>query len=72
MSDRSPNTIEVGFPTLLGLLFIALKLCNVIEWSWFWVLAPFWIPLGIAVTIFIICCCTVFMAFVFEYFARRF
>ena len=26
----------------LGILFIALKLTNVINWSWWWVLAPFW------------------------------
>ncbi len=26
----------------LGLLFIILKLCNVINWNWIWVLLPFW------------------------------
>jgi len=26
----------------LALLFIGLKLCNVIDWSWLWVLAPLW------------------------------
>jgi len=30
-------------PTLLGVAFIVLKLCHVINWSWWWVLAPFWI-----------------------------
>lgn len=29
--------------SLLGLIFITLKLCNVITWSWWWVLSPFWI-----------------------------
>lgn len=32
-------------PTLLLVLFIALKLTHVINWSWWWVLSPFWIPL---------------------------
>lgn len=32
---------------LLGIVFIVLKLCKVISWSWWWVLAPFWIPVGI-------------------------
>ena len=36
-----------GLCTLLGITFIILKLCNVIAWSWWWVLAPFWIPIGI-------------------------
>ena len=35
--------MQIGFPTLLGLLFIGLKLGGVIDWSWAWVLAPFWI-----------------------------
>ncbi|MEE1096922.1 MAG: hypothetical protein U0K83_01185 [Bacteroidales bacterium] len=35
--------------TILGILFIVLKLCGVIEWSWVWVLAPFWI--GAIITI---------------------
>ena len=32
----------IGFLDALTLLFIALKLCKVINWSWWWVLAPFW------------------------------
>ncbi len=35
--------------TLLGILFIGLKLGGVIEWSWVWVLSPFWI--GACITI---------------------
>jgi phosphoglycerol transferase MdoB-like AlkP superfamily enzyme len=27
---------------LLGVAFIILKLCGVIDWSWWWVTAPFW------------------------------
>lgn len=30
--------------TTLGLIFIVLKLLDVITWSWLWVLSPFWIP----------------------------
>ena len=33
----------IGFlPTILGISFIILKLCNVIGWSWRWVFAPIW------------------------------
>lgn len=28
--------------SLLGVLFIGLKLAGVIAWSWWWVTAPFW------------------------------
>lgn len=30
--------------TTLGLIFIVLKLLDIITWSWLWVLSPFWIP----------------------------
>lgn len=35
----------IGFTGLLALIFIVLKLCNVIQWSWLWVIAPIWIPI---------------------------
>lgn len=33
----------IGFVGLLQVAFIVLKLCHVINWSWFWVLSPLWI-----------------------------
>ena len=33
-----------GFMTLLTILFVGLKLCHVIDWSWWFVLAPLWFP----------------------------
>lgn len=33
----------IGFTGLLTLIFITLKLCGVISWSWVWVLSPLWI-----------------------------
>jgi len=35
----------IGFFGMLTILFIALKLTNVITWPWIWVFAPVWIPL---------------------------
>jgi len=43
-----------SFSTLLGILFITLKLCNVIDWSWWWVLLPIWGPIAFALVIAII------------------
>ena len=37
----------IGFFGTLQIVFIILKLCKVINWSWFWVLTPFWIDLVI-------------------------
>lgn len=36
--------IGPGFLGLLGLMFIGLKLTGHIDWSWWWVLSPIWIP----------------------------
>ena len=33
----------IGFPGLLTITFIVLKLTGVIAWSWWWVLAPMWV-----------------------------
>lgn len=41
---KTTSTAAVGICDLLTVLFIALKLCKVISWSWVWVLSPFWIP----------------------------
>jgi hypothetical protein len=44
----------IGFIGALTLVFIVLKLCKVITWSWLWVLSPIWISVGLAVVIGII------------------
>lgn len=37
-------TVGPGFFTLLGLLFIGLKLAEIIDWSWWLVLLPLYGP----------------------------
>ena len=41
----------VGVLGLLGVAFVVLKLTDHIDWSWWWVLAPFWIPLAVLLVI---------------------
>ena len=43
-----------GFLGLLTLIFITLKLCHIIDWSWMCVLAPLWIPLSIVLAVAIV------------------
>lgn len=40
--------------TILGIIFIVLKLVGLIEWSWVWVLSPFWIGAIITILLLII------------------
>ena len=50
MDNKAKISVQIGsFPTLLTIAFIVLKLCNVISWSWWWVLAPLWIPIIIVI-----------------------
>lgn len=53
MSKNNSTSSGIGFTGLLTIVFIVLKLCHVIEWSWLWVLAPLWIStiLGIIIVI---------------------
>ncbi len=39
------NKSQPWFLHALTLIFVTLKLTNVITWSWFWVLSPLLIPL---------------------------
>lgn len=56
MSNNLNNSSSggIGFFGLLTILFIALKLTGYIAWSWWWVLAPIWIPLALVIIFFII------------------
>ncbi len=53
-NSSSSSSGGVGFLGLLLILFVALKLCGVIHWSWWWVLAPAWGPLAILAVVFLV------------------
>ena len=42
-SNSSSSSSGIGFPGLLTVLFIGLKLTGNITWPWVWVLSPLWI-----------------------------
>lgn len=58
-TETAGKTIQVvhkNYPILgiLGLIFVTLKLTGtgvVANWSWWWVLAPFWAPYAIGLSI---------------------
>lgn len=51
MSTTSTNASGIGFPGLLAIVFITLKLLGKIDWSWWWVLSPLWISAIIFFTV---------------------
>lgn len=48
------TTLKLNWGMLLSVIFVILKLCHVIEWSWIWVLSPLWISFAVSVVIIII------------------
>jgi len=55
---ENQNTGGLGLGTILFLIFLVLKLTDVIDWSWWWVTAPLWIPI-----VFIILCLLVVLIY---------
>ena len=52
MSNKnSSSSSGIGFPGLLTVLFIGLKLTGNITWSWVWVLSPLWISFVLSLVI---------------------
>lgn len=50
----SKNSSGIGFCGLLTVAFIVLKLTHFIDWSWWWVVSPIWIPAAIVLSIYLI------------------
>ena len=45
MKENNVTVKGVGFFGLLGIAFIVLKLCGVVDWAWWVVLLPIWGPI---------------------------
>ena len=50
-SNSSSSSSGIGFPGLLTVLFIGLKLTGNITWSWVWVLSPLWISFVLSLVV---------------------
>lgn len=63
MEDSGNNNYYggIGFTGALFLVFLVLKLTNYIDWSWWWVTAPLWVPFALVVVILL--GCFVYVAF---------
>ena len=52
--SKTATSSGIGFVGLLTIAFIVLKLCNVIHWSWWFVISPIWITAAFVILMFII------------------
>ena len=47
--ENTSSGIRIGM--VLFIVFLVLKLTGTIDWSWWWVTSPLWIPLVLTVAI---------------------
>jgi hypothetical protein len=52
MSNEKTRSGGIGFFGAMFLLFLGLKLTNVIDWSWWWVTSPLWLPTALILGVF--------------------
>ena len=52
MNNEKTTSGGIGFGSAILLIFIILKLVGVIDWSWWWVLSPIWIPIVLLLAVF--------------------
>jgi hypothetical protein len=71
MSDSSSSSGGIGLCTALLLVFIVLKLTGHIDWTWFWVLSPYWIPWSIALLVFAVWGAVLAVGYARDWYARR-
>ena len=43
-----------GLPMILFIVFLILRLCKVIAWSWWWVTCPLWIMVLLALAVMVL------------------
>ena len=52
MASKSSSS-GIGLTGVLFVVFLVLKLTGNIDWSWWWVTSPLWIPLALGACIFL-------------------
>lgn len=48
---KETNNTGLGLSGVLTLIFVVLKLVGVIDWSWWWVLSPILIDIGLTILV---------------------
>ena len=51
MSEKNSSSGGIGVFGLLGVAFVVLKLTGFIDWSWWWVTSPSWIPVALVLVV---------------------
>jgi hypothetical protein len=56
MGKDKTTSNGIGIGMILFLIFMTLKLTGDIDWSWWWITAPLWIPILAVITLIGLAC----------------
>ena len=55
MSNGGTASTGLSFGSILFFIFLIMKLTHYIDWSWWWVTAPLWVPITVVLGILAVC-----------------
>lgn len=65
MANNNKSGSGLSLSAVLFIVFLVLKLTNNIDWSWWWVTSPLWIPFALVIGIIFIVFLIVVIALTF-------
>jgi len=66
MASKSSSS-GIGLTGVLFVVFLVLKLTGNIDWSWWWVTSPLWIPVALVVSIFLVAVFIIMLLLIFGF-----
>lgn len=66
MNNRNQASGGLGIGSILLIIFVVLKLCGLIHWSWLWVLSPLWVSIILIVVIYVTAMVSAFISLLRE------
>jgi hypothetical protein len=64
-TTKSNSSSGLSLTAVLFIVFLVLKLTGNIDWSWWWVTSPLWIPLALGLSIVFLAIVIVIVALIF-------
>lgn len=67
MASKNSSSSGIGLTGVLFVVFLVLKLTGNINWSWWWVTSPLWIPIALLGSIFIVAVFIIILLLIFGF-----
>ena len=67
MASKSSSSSGIGLTGVLFVVFLVLKLTGNIDWSWWCVTSPLWIPIALLGSIFIVAVFIIILLLIFGF-----